>query len=455
MRLSKFSQSFLITLAFIAILPYLLITGLLLEGEDILYPELLYHAFYVILLGILAFAAILLWIEPKISFYLVKRQLSGNKVDLSLIVSDCESLLEDFGLSTKPEVFLVNEKRPPFSYGVNRGRSIIIFPTGLLALGDAERKSIIAHELWHIKTDGEALYFDDKRNVTALILCLIVVGSIWAIIFEHDYLGWWTAKLCLSTLYPCSSAISLYPPTLLLLVILALAYPLIFVLLSPAILIVMGYPRFIRRDYREYLADSVSGIITQKPLSMARALSNSIALIGFPNRKEISEIGLFSATKKPKRIARNWRDSFNARFMWRSFADPSYRISHLYLLEKMMVAQVALRWKKDPLGTFARLSLNLSFHMSRVLFGTVFSGVNKRLRWKTIQYMSKNSQSFNIVACSSTSGASNLDTYLVFFQLVIEGWIEVTEPPFEPEKIMTEIMRLPSLSNLEVNPTKL
>src|SRR5437867_3794295 len=132
MRPSQFSQSVLITLAFMTILPYVMVTGLEWAGGYLLYPELLYHGLYLILLGTLVVAAVILLIDLKRPFFLVRKSLSGKKIDLNLIAPDCNALLKDFDLSEKPEGFLVDHSVAPFSYGVNRGRSMIAFPKNLL-----------------------------------------------------------------------------------------------------------------------------------------------------------------------------------------------------------------------------------------------------------------------------------------------------------------------------------
>ena len=172
MKISNFTQTILASLLLSVILMQIFITGLQRKLGSFFYEELVTSALYISLIPAIALVGILLVIDIFYPFYLQLRSLDPKPIDASRVVENYGDLCEKFQLESTPSIF-VADVSIPFSLGVHKGKSMIIIPEFLLNFTQEERESVIAHELWHIKTDAEASYLWLFEAVSTALIAFI------------------------------------------------------------------------------------------------------------------------------------------------------------------------------------------------------------------------------------------------------------------------------------------
>ncbi len=405
-----------------ALLPLLMSTALT-DSSGLFYTDLLIHELLVILVGLSLLVGIILVRDLYDPLWFAHKNLRLPTIDIDSIVDDFHGLCNRLKVSVEPKA-VVTDVTEPFSYGVYQGNSIIVLSTNFLSLGPQERRAVIAHELWHVHTDVESWYYQKIRKRLWQGLSLVALSAIVIAIFEHDYLGWWNNQYASNGQGLSSPMLDPYTTNLPWLFTLALLYPLIFFLLSRNLIVLFGYPAFLKRDHREYIADSVASIIVG-PRAVAQAVEE-----------------LISGERDIRRGARSWKDIYESEFTGGQHIPFGYRIAALFLMENFLNGSVKLSWKHDPRKLFERLLIGFVFHTRVILLGNMFA-INRRVFWAIVDYMFAHEQKFNMVHCASETQSTSLQVYLTWFLLcVCAERLQVVEPKYDCERFLDAMVRV-------------
>src|SRR5207245_10388771 len=159
------------------------------------YSALLIHDMIVILIGVSIVVSAILVRDMYDPLWFAQKNFRRPTVDIESVVDGFHELCDQLKLKVRPKGVVTDLASEPFSFGVHQGNSIVVLPRGVLGLHNVERKAVIVHELWHIKTDVETAYHKKIRKKLALGLLFVSMISILVVIYEHDALGWWNKKL--------------------------------------------------------------------------------------------------------------------------------------------------------------------------------------------------------------------------------------------------------------------
>lgn len=423
LQISRFNQTLLLSLLLLVLLPYVFLTFLQFKFRGILLHSISLVTF---LIGLLVcFSLILDIFRP---FYFILKKLKPRQINSSMILKSYEMLCESFELVNKPSVIVSDVADSPFSLGIHRGKSMIIIPRYVLDFEEEEIESIIAHELWHIKTDVEAAYFWLFERVGSAVLLFSSSMALLTVIVEHEFLGWWRGSTI--GIFPYTKEIDLFWLDVLLIFAVLLFFAYSFSLLAKLLRALSGFPVYLRPDYREYLADGSASLITKRPKTMARSLKKSRRCLAEKKIIEtfVHKIGFINPRIPLKAKPRTWQEIFSSKFTKREHPSDKCRISFLHLMDSLLHSEVELIWKREPHKLKTRLLVSFLFSISFVNFGKIFYSIASEDRWKIINYMWENQNAFNLATCASETRVTKQGTLSVFWLLLSQGIIDVNAP---------------------------
>jgi len=397
-------------------------------------------------------------------FYFDLRGVKPKPIESSLVTKDYRKLCDNSGLMSIPSLMISEVLAASVSLGIHKGKSVIILPTYVLDFKEEEREAIIAHELWHIKTDVEAAYLWRFDMMGGGILALLSVMIIFLIIIvEHNFFGWWSKEFSIEWYYGVTITGDLYSENIPWITFCAFVFSFCFSALVTVVRALSGFPAYIHRDSREYLADGYAALITRKPRILGKSIvestnrailkgirDNLTHKIGFvnppPDRKaKSSKTGVFETIKEDfirefglgflKHLSSRqevevttWPDIFSSKFTGGKHPPLEYRISFLYLLDRLLNSTIQLEWKSDPKKLTTRLKLNFLFQFSSISYGRVFSDIPMKERWNIIEKMLESKNGFALESCAKEAMVSYEDIFLVFYLLLVEGIINIIKP---------------------------
>jgi Zn-dependent protease with chaperone function len=186
------------------------------------YLEMVSYAFFLGVIPAIGVLVAFLVLDIFRPFYFQLRKLNLRKVDPKTVTRRFEELCDNNGLDIRPSICVANNPIP-FSLGIHKGHSMIIIPEFLLNFEEEERESIVAHELWHIGYDVEAVYLRLFEIAGGALFTVTFLSVVLIVYFQHSVLGWWD-KMLITDNYTFISYEHLFSPNFFWVVFVALTF---------------------------------------------------------------------------------------------------------------------------------------------------------------------------------------------------------------------------------------
>lgn len=275
-------------------------------------------------------------------------------------------------------------------------------------LNKSELESIIAHELWHIKTDMEeitriAFFTSISPNLSYQVAPLFLVGLF--------IIGFFKSSLFILL-------IDLF----------------ILILLFNVFLVTFGtwgkYTAFgaLLPEYREFEADFMSALIIKKPEALASAIKKIIHMSIVNVMQNVEAPSFISQAIPDRRREKKWNDLVKPswKLVWRYYYQPNpyYRIKMLELVDKLLKNHVDIKIKKQQknISKFSLLFPNF------ILLGSNFARrINDENLKKFYSYLRAN-PSFNLVKASISLEIPESETLSMFTMFLMRDVIEIIAP---------------------------
>lgn len=312
-----------------------------------------------------------------------------------------------------PKIFVGQGIVYPLSLGVHEEEAACILPENSVKLEAEELEGVLAHEMWHVKLDVEAIYVEYVANYLSVkfLQASIVSGVVMA-----SFLALALSDPSLRTIF------AIDPIPVFVLVFLAVLVNFVaggvYFLSTSALLTVQGLPSFtLLMYYREFIADLLAAAKTRKPAALKRALLRLTAssLRNMP-RMELGEKPASGVEVDLQVFFEKLGLQRKDRLFELETAYPaiSKRYRFLGLADRLVNGHV-------------KLKLNWKFH-SRFVYAIsakLVAPVDKSVRDSFLRYV-ETREDFNLLECAREINARLSDTAVVLLGLLHIGVLEVT-----------------------------
>lgn len=346
------------------------------------------------------------------------------------VTSVAEALCRRLSIRTTPRLFAILEPLC-FSLGTENRSSIFLW-NGIEEMSSGKVESILAHESWHVKSDLETATCLTSDNVLASIIFVVMLFAFFQILFLANIAS-------IATLG--SSGILAY-------VSIAAGWAAVSTFFGAfcAVCFVAAARMSIvwKNPYREFFADCLGSVSTDKPRVMASAIwdmakisvESTNSAKSFKSYLRLNLTGL-RETATPEEKFRSWSTIFEGIKLRQTHPPVFRRLALLYLLQYVMddSASIVIRKTVDPnligqavfwLGNPLSPTYNAYY-----TFGNVFRQIGSKQKTRLWEYMKANQRELNLRKAAFDCSIRLEETVSFFFLLVAMKAIEVKTPTLD------------------------
>jgi Zn-dependent protease with chaperone function len=346
-----------------------------------------------------------------------------------------ESLSIHLALRTTPRVFSISVPLC-LSVGTEENAALFLW-RDIEKWNDDEITSIVAHELWHVKSDIESASFLTTQNNKTLVVVALGLALSLIVGFFSGLLLFGLAEY---------------------MVVLAVASAILSHLLS----LVLAYFGFLRpkrmnwvlkAPFREFLADGLGAMSTGQPRIMARTIwrfaMDSIsrglpkALGGFKSYLHMNLVDTSVTRTDEVEQLNGWASIFDGIRWSDSHPKLNSRLAFLFLLDAVLNDSTSLvvtrttpvaDWNRFFYSSF--VSFGHPLYNAYHTFGNVVRDLPKENFIKLWEYLFRNQRNFNLKDAAAASSVSLEQAVAFLVVLLVARIVEIVRPKLSAEDVM-------------------